>query len=280
MAFDARIGDCHAMIASWKAIEKALIRHHPLTLPGGDTLRLHLVQFAAAQFDPSSFAMAGIACPPAIARSVPKRQAEFFYGRLAAHAALRDFGTPAQEIPVGAGREPVWPVDVVGSISHTAGLAGAVAGARARHRGLGIDLERTARGQSQAALRQTVIDADELSYLRAASGTLTLDELVTLVFSAKESLYKAAYGTVRSFFGYEAARVAEVDEPRGIVTLVLAEDLHPEFARGRVCAIAFERLDRETFVTAFEATPEGTASDKTRAAHSHSMVAGGLLDTS
>ena len=228
---------------------------HLLTLPDGDVLRLYLVRFGVAQFDAAWFALAGIACPPAVARSVPKRQAEFFFGRLAAHAALRDFGAPSLQIAVGPGREPVWPVDVVGSISHTQGLAGAAVGAARRHAGLGIDLERTARDQSQMALRQTVIDAGELSILQAVASTLTLDELVTIVFSAKESLYKAAYPTVRRLFGCEVARVEAVDESRGIVTLMLVEDLHPEFACGRRCAVAFERLDVDIFVTAFEARP-------------------------
>lgn len=224
-----------------------------LPLPSGITLRIHLAPFFLEEFESSSFALTGIPCPPSIAKSVPKRQAEFFFGRLAARAALKDFGVMTSEVLIGEARAPIWPTKVVGSISHIDGLAGAVVGARARHCGLGIDLERTATGWSQASLRKTVIDADELSRLRAVAMTLTLDELVTLAFSAKESLYKAAYDTVGHVFGFEAARVKTVDEHRGIITLILADDLHPQFSRGRCCEIAFARLDKETFITAFEA---------------------------
>jgi enterobactin synthetase component D len=231
-------------------IEMTPTTFHPLPLPNGGTLRLHLVPFATDEFSRTAFGAAGIACPPSIARSVPKRQAEFFFGRLAACAALQDFGSATTDVLVGAKREPVWPAGAVGSISHIDGLAGAAVGARAYFDGLGIDLERTARGESQTALRKTVLDPDELRRLYTIGGTLTLDELVTLVFSAKESLYKAAYGTIGRLFGFEAARLETADVSRGTITLVLAENLHRKFARGRICEVAFSRLDSETFVTA------------------------------
>jgi 4'-phosphopantetheinyl transferase EntD len=224
-----------------------------MCLAGGETLLLHLVPFVEERFDAADFAAAGIACPDAISRSVRKRQAEFFHGRVAARAALSEFGIPALDVAVGSASEPIWPVQVVGSISHVNGLAGAMVGPRDRHVGLGIDLERTASGASQMALRDTVVNARELALLRTAIAALTLDELVTLVFSAKETLYKATYGIVGRFFGFEAARVEKVETARGVVTLAIAEDLHPEFQRGRHCEITFARLNEETFVTAFAA---------------------------
>jgi enterobactin synthetase component D len=222
----------------------------PLPLADGDVLRIHLVPFLGRGFDPSAFAATGIERPHSIARSVIKRQAEFFFGRLAARKALQDFGAPTTEVLVGSDREPIWPCGTVGSISHIDGLAGAVVGPKARYCGLGIDLERVAHGQAQVALRESVVDSEELSRLGAIGGILTLDQLVTLVFSAKESLYKTAYGTVGHFFGFEAARVQTVDEDQCIVVLTLTDHLHPNFPRGRDCVISFARLDSETFLTA------------------------------
>lgn len=181
------------------------------------------------------------------------RQAEFCYGRVAASAALQDLGLAKIEVPVGAQREPVWPQGVLGSISHIDGLAGAAVAACTHLDGLGIDLERTTRGESQAALRETVLDAEELTLLKRIHGTLTLEEKVTLVFSAKESLYKAAYRTVGRLFGFDAARVQLVDDFRGTIRLVLTETLHWKFERGQICEMAFYRLDSETFITIFEA---------------------------
>lgn len=226
----------------------------PISLPSGDALCLHLAPFVLAEFNHNWFDSYGIACPDEIARSVLKRQAEFFHGRLAARIALHAIQLPATDVPIGLAREPIWPIPLVGSISHVDGLAGAVVGERTRHLGLGVDLERTALGDTQSALRQTAVSEDELCCLQATTGTLSLDELVTLVFSAKESLYKAAYGVVGRFFGFEAAAVVAVDEVRGVITLEVIEYLHRAFEIGRRCEVAFARLDAETFVTAFEAS--------------------------
>jgi enterobactin synthetase component D len=221
--------------------------------PSGGVLRIHLAEFVAREFDPSAFGAAGLACPSDIGRSVRKRQAEFFFGRLAARAALRDAGSSDVDVPIGAAREPVWPADLVGSISHVDGLAAAVVGRRTHCRGLGIDIERTALADSQAAVQKLAVDADELACLRALDAAMTLEERVTLVFSAKESLYKALSGIVGHYFGFEAARVSALDERLAIVRLILSRDLHPEFSRGHRCDIAFARLDDDTFLTAFQA---------------------------
>jgi enterobactin synthetase component D len=242
---------------------------HSMPQPDGGLLRIHLAEFVAREFDSSAFGAAGIARPSDIGRSVRKRQAEFFFGRLAARAALRDAGAGDVDVPIGPAREPVWPADMVGSISHVDGLAAAVVSRRTRCRGLGIDIERTALAESQAAVQKLAVDAQELAHLRGLDATLTLEERVTLVFSAKESLYKALSGIVGHYFGFEAARVSVIDERRAVVRLVLSCDLHPGFARGHCCDVGFARLDGETFLTAFEArqlAPNGTAGDQMRLA--------------
>lgn len=224
-----------------------------LPLPGSGQLRLHLVPFVAAEFELGAFEKAGIRLPPAVAQSVVKRQAEFFFGRLAARAALLEQGATALEVPIGPAREPVWPPHFVGSISHIDGLAAAVVAPSARHTGLGIDLERTAHGQDQDALRQIAVDAEELALLSEDAGPLSLDELVTLAFSAKESLYKGLYSTVGRFFGFEAARLEAIDPVRGVISLRLTEELCAPFRHGSRHDIAFARLGPDTFITAFDA---------------------------
>ena len=63
----------------------------------------------------------------AIERAVDKRRAEFTRGRACAREALSELGVPPQPIPVGTHRQPVWPLGVVGSITHCKGLVVAVA---------------------------------------------------------------------------------------------------------------------------------------------------------
>ncbi len=224
-----------------------------LPLPSGRLLQVVLASFELAGFDPSAFAAAGIACPASVARSVRKRQAEFFFGRFAARAALCHYGAPIVDVPIGNAGEPVWPEYFVGSISHTNAVAAAVVGEQACHVGLGIDIERVVSADSETALRAIAINPAELDFLRSVDGPLTLRELVTLVFSAKESLYKGAFGTARRFFDFHAARVSAIDVVYGVVTLTLEEDLHALFPRKRRCEIGYVQIDPVTLLTVFEA---------------------------
>ena len=219
----------------------------------GVALRIVFAPFEVARFQISSFAKAGIACPPTVAQGVRKRQAEFFYGRLAARGALREYGAPEVDIQIGLAREPIWPEGVVGSISHTDGLAAAVVGARARHLGLGIDIESTVSPGSEQVVRALVFNACELEYLETMSGVMRMRELVTLGFSAKESFYKGVFGIVGRIFDFDAVRISVIDVENALVELTVEQNLHPLFTRGRRCVVGYQRLNAGTFLTVFEA---------------------------
>ncbi|MGE4072907.1 MAG: 4'-phosphopantetheinyl transferase superfamily protein [Lysobacterales bacterium] len=70
----------------------------------------------------------------------PSRRREFLAGRLAARAALQQLGC-AQPTVGMADLVPVWPAQYCGSISHSGGLAVAVAGGSPPWLSLGIDIE-------------------------------------------------------------------------------------------------------------------------------------------
>src|SRR5215469_3139377 len=60
-----------------------------------------------------------------VARAVPKRVGEFAAGRACARRALEQLGVPDFVLRVGPHREPIWPVGMAGSITHTAGFCAA-----------------------------------------------------------------------------------------------------------------------------------------------------------
>lgn len=157
---------------------------------------LELRRFDAADFSLASFSEVGLELPAEIARSVHKRRAEFFYGRVCARAALRRLGFFDCEVAIGARREPIWPAGVVGSISHGSGLA-AAAVARSEHcAGLGIDIESLITDEVGANIAAQVARTDEIELLRAATACSGAKAL-TLIFSAKESFFKASFADVR-----------------------------------------------------------------------------------
>lgn len=137
---------------------------------------------------------------PAVARAVATRRAEFTTGRSLARDALRRLGIPADAIPVGDRRAPVWPDGVVGSITHCAGLR-AVAVARASVvRSVGIDAER------HAALPDGVLDAVSDEGEREHLATLPPGtHWDALLFSAKESVYKTWFPLTGRWLGFDDA---------------------------------------------------------------------------
>ena len=66
--------------------------------------------------------------------SVDKRKREFAAGRLCARRLLAEFGITDFPVRVADDRQPLWPESLVGSITHTTGIAGGhVAAAVARN---------------------------------------------------------------------------------------------------------------------------------------------------
>ena len=148
---------------------------------------------------------------PAVARAVPKRRAEFAAGRRAARAALSEIGLAPVAVPVGAHRAPVWPDGVVGAITHDVGVALSAVMPADKVLGVGIDVTEAA--PLPAITRRAILPH------AAEQGLSPLEERA--VFLAKESLFKALFPLVGTYFGFEAA-VARVDLEGGTFGIELA----------------------------------------------------------
>jgi len=132
----------------------------------------------------------------------PGRLREFVHGRGCARRALARLGIPACPIPVGDGRAPVWPEQIVGSISHCGEYAAAVAAYRIDTQGLGVDLETTDR--LDRPLLKIICRPEELLWLNESESDYTLDKLF---FSAKESLFKCVWPTVQRFIDFQEIEI-------------------------------------------------------------------------
>lgn len=131
------------------------------------------------------------------------RTSQFRMGRHAAHRALRGLGVDQVPILRGARREPIWPVGVVGSITHDGIRAVALVAKSTDSAGIGIDLEDGSR--YFPGLEDKIAGAREIAALE--KGGRSRQDAVIELFSAKESIYKAFYPRVGRFFGFEAARI-------------------------------------------------------------------------
>jgi 4'-phosphopantetheinyl transferase EntD len=135
-----------------------------------------------------------------VTRAVAKRRQEFAKGRECARAALSSFGRGDEVLLSGESREPLWPADFVGSITHTQGFCAAAVGRSERYLGIGIDAEPAEPLGPDVARR--VCRDDELQSL---SELHSLERAIAfrLLFSAKEAVYKCVYPFARVFLGFE-----------------------------------------------------------------------------
>lgn len=140
-----------------------------------------------------------------IARAVDVRRREFITGRRCAREALAAHGYPPAPIRPGPGRDPQWPSGVVGSITHCAGYRAAAVAPATTVAGLGIDAEPNAALPDGVA--QVVTVPEESPLLAALDRAHPEIHWGRLLFSAKESVYKAWYPLTGRWLGFKDARV-------------------------------------------------------------------------
>jgi len=140
-----------------------------------------------------------------IARAVAKRRQEFTTGRACARAALARLGLPPMAIPRGERGDPQWPEGVVGSITHCTGYrAGAVAWRR-DVRTIGLDAE--PHGPLPPGVLSAVASPAEQAQLAELAADHPPVHWDRLLFSAKESVYKAWYPLTSQWLGFSDATI-------------------------------------------------------------------------
>ncbi|AXI77346.1 4'-phosphopantetheinyl transferase family protein [Peterkaempfera bronchialis] len=141
----------------------------------------------------------------AVARAVDKRRLEYTTARVCARRALSQLGLPPSPIPSGPRGEPLWPPGVVGSITHCEGYRGAVVGRSAEIATLGIDAE------PHLPLPDGVLEAislpDERTRLRELTASVPEVAWDRLLFSAKESVYKAWFPLAKRWLDFDDALI-------------------------------------------------------------------------
>jgi len=167
--------------------------------------------------------------PAQIVQAVPKRQAEYLAARLLLRRLQQQLGlTPAQILP-GADRSPLWPAGQQGSVSHSGdsvlvGLGNSV-GLR-----LGVDLEQWLTAAQYQELAPAILSAAEQQWCLRNNDNMASSQQLTLIFAAKEALYKALYPDCRQIMEFSAARVLAITPSQ--ILLQLTQDWSAEWAAG------------------------------------------------
>ncbi|MBB4952388.1 enterobactin synthetase component D [Agrobacterium vitis] len=169
----------------------------------------------------------GVAVPPTMSKAVPKRKAEYVAGRLCAMRAMQaQTGQAGVIIATGSKGEPVWPEGWVGSITHTQGFAAAALADKRSFRSLGMDTEQIMTTKVMENVTSRICRPEE-TYVHGSP--LSAEVYTTLVFSAKESLFKCLHPLVSKMFWFEDARIEITDYAAGLFRAELMRDLTEEF---------------------------------------------------
>ncbi|MEU9189296.1 4'-phosphopantetheinyl transferase superfamily protein [Streptomyces sp. NPDC048484] len=146
-----------------------------------------------------------------IARAVEKRRREFTVVRGCARRAMEKLGVPPQALLPGERGAPRWPAGLVGSMTHCEGYAAAALARAVDLASLGIDAE--PHQPLPEGVLSSVALPDEDRRLRVLAGEHPLIHWDRLLFSAKESVYKAWFPLTGKWLDFAEADIEVFMDP-------------------------------------------------------------------
>ncbi|HEI8866320.1 TPA: 4'-phosphopantetheinyl transferase superfamily protein [Serratia odorifera] len=188
-------------------------------------------RFSVAEYHDSLFSHFAIPFPAHLSAAVAKRRAEYLAGRCLARQALAQLDHHGVTVTTGDHRAPVWPPGVAGALSHNVDTVLCAVQREHGLGGVGLDVETLMTQQRAVQLWQAIVSTQEHAWLQRQP--IAFPHLLTLVFSAKESLFKALYPQVQRYFDFLDARTVAVDWQAQTLELELLTTLTPHCPAGR-----------------------------------------------
>ena len=134
------------------------------------------------------------------------RKEHYRSGRICAGEVLSKLGTLGQPVLRDPQtREPLLPEGISGAITHSGKWAAAAAGKTSDVSGIGIDLEDLER-QVDSRISRHVCIPEEQKWLQEC-GEDFLEQNLKIIFSAKESIFKAFFPYTRTYLHFHDARI-------------------------------------------------------------------------
>ncbi len=190
------------------------------------------IQFATGDYSDALYQNLGIHFPDMLHRAVVKKKAEYLAGRYATKQGLAKLGENSSRSQTdfhlnnGIHRAPKWPFGYIGSITHTRDIACAVVARTDKYRAIGIDIEQWFTQDSFDKVKTQFLTEQDKDVM-LTSRSLEAFKIGTLIFSAKESLFKALYPTVGQYFDFQDAAVTEIHLDSESLIIELQRSLGP-----------------------------------------------------
>lgn len=197
------------------------------------SLTIQGVRFSAEQYTDALYPQHQVVMPESVRKAVTKRKAEFLAGRVAAQAACSAYYAHSflPQIGIGPLRAPQWPAGINGSITHChlpSGEGIALAVCSQRDVLVGIDAEAIFSAHRSLEIAEQFTDHHERALLQSFQSAFDHHILLTAIFSAKESFFKAVAPVLGFYFDFDAVKLIKI-QPHSLVFEIvnsLSESLH------------------------------------------------------
>lgn len=133
-----------------------------------------------------------------------KRKNEFLLGRMCCAKSIYHLDNSLDQfVGVHSDRSPKWPIGIVGSITHSSNYVEAIAClATSGVLSVGVDYEEVISLEEIIQVEGLVLTPNELESFKVIEFELSKEIFLTLLFSAKESIFKCLYPLVNVYFDF------------------------------------------------------------------------------
>lgn len=170
-----------------------------------------------------------------------KRRNEFYSGRWCAVQCLIQKNINNFAIQIGEDRAPIWPKGIIGSISHSDRLAAALVDKNTDCVAIGLDIQPLSPETLAEDLKDTILHPLEITRFNHEFDAKIFD----LIFSAKETLFKALYPSCSVFFDHQEAEVFKIDVSQNTLKIRLLRPLGKTWHKNQVFEINFDYISGE-----------------------------------
>ncbi len=175
-------------------------------------------------------------------RACAKKRTEFALGRAAVRHALRELGEGSFPVLRGGQGQPLWPEGIMGSITHCWPWAVALVVKSEKPFAIGIDLENLEKAR-MVDISGLICTGSELVW---AHGGFDFQERLAMIFSAKETVYKAFYRFCRRYIDFKEIELSWFPD-RQLFRMAFLGGTRNEFPSVRGCEVHCRRFNGLVF---------------------------------
>jgi len=193
-----------------------------------DELSISECSFLSEHYDDSLFLSYNIPFPHSLKNAVVTRKAEYLAGRICSQKALAILNIKGFNVLSDSNRCSLWPDGIKGSITHSRYNAMAAITQEKSIFSVGIDLEPIVKTEVMLNIKDQISSYHEMKLITS----FYPDEIAfTLLFSAKESFFKAAYPSIKKYFNFDTIELIDFSIEKNILAFSMQKDLNDFFKK-------------------------------------------------